>query len=62
MGFFCIKTTRHLDIRRDKKKKKKILPVDCCIDIPKKSRGIVKIRFTGLRSGLLDGQSKIATP
>ena len=57
--FFCIKTTKHLDIRRDMKK---FTPVGCCIDKRQKSRGNVKIRFTGLRSGLRDGQSKTSTP
>ena len=41
---FFIQTTKHLDIRRDMKK---ISPVGCCIDKRKKSRGTVKIRFTG---------------
>ena len=36
MIFFCTKTTKHLDIRRDMKK---ILPVGCCIDKRQKSRG-----------------------
>ena len=34
-------------------------PVGCCIDKHKKNLGTVKIRFTGLRSGLHDGQSKL---
>ena len=59
MNFFCIKTTKHLDIRKDIKK---IPPVGYCIDKSKKSRGTVKIRFTGLMSGLCDGQSKTSTP
>ena len=45
MMFFCIKTTKHLDIRRDMKKK--ISPLGCCIDKRQKSQGTVKIRFTG---------------
>ena len=57
--FFCIKTTKHLDIRRDMKK---ISPAGCCIDKLQKSRGTVKIRFTGLRSGLRDSQCKTSTP
>ena len=57
--FFCINTTKHLDIRRDIKK---ISPVGCCIDKLKKESGYVKIRFTGLRSGLRDGQLKTSTP
>ena len=44
MIFFCIKTTKHLDIRRDIKK---FSPVGCCTDKRQKSRGTVKIRFTG---------------
>ena len=52
---FCIKTTKHLHIRRDMKK---FSPVGYCIDKRQKSLGTVKIRFTGLRSGLHDGQSK----
>ena len=43
--FFCIKTTQHLDIRRDMKQ---FSPVGCCIDKRQKSRGTVKIIFTGL--------------
>ena len=39
---FCIKTTKHLDIRRDMKE---FSLVGCCIDKRQKSRGIVKIRF-----------------
>ena len=42
--FFFIKTTKHLDIRRDMKK---FSPVGCCIDKRQRSRGTVKIRFTG---------------
>ena len=44
MTFFCIKTTKRLDIRRDTDK---FSPVGCCIDKRQKSRGTVKIRFTG---------------
>ena len=42
--FFCIKTTKHLDIRRDMKK---FSLVGCCIDKRQKSWGTVKIRYTG---------------
>ena len=42
--FFIIKTTKHIDIRRDMKK---FSPVGCCIEKRQKSRGTVKIRFTG---------------
>ena len=41
--FFFIKTTKHLDIRKDMKK---FSTVDCCIDKGKKSRGTVKVKFT----------------
>ena len=41
---------------------KKFSPVGCCIDKRQKSRGTVKIRITGLRSRLRDGQSKTSTP
>ena len=44
MIFFSIKTTKHLDIRRDMKK---FSPVGCCIDKLQKSGGTVKIRVTG---------------
>ena len=44
MIFFCIKTTKHLDIRKDMKK---FSLVGCCIDKRQKSRGTIKIRFTG---------------
>ena len=44
MIFFCIKTTKHLDIHRDMNK---FSPVGCCIDKRKKSRGTVKMRLTG---------------
>ena len=57
--FFCTKTTTHLDIRRDVKK---FSPVGYCIDKRQKSWGTIKIRFTGLRSGLRNGQSKTSTP
>ena len=43
MIFFCIKTTKHLDIHRDMKKFSQV----GCIDKRQKSRGTVKIRFTG---------------
>ena len=36
MVFFCIKTTKHLDIHRDMKK---FSPVDCCIDKRQKKSG-----------------------
>ena len=46
--FFFINTTehieKHLDIRRDMKQ---FSPLGCCIDERQKSRGTVKIRFTG---------------
>ena len=45
MIFFCIKSTKHLGIRRDMKK---FSPVGCYIDKRQKSLGTVKIRFTGL--------------
>ena len=44
MIFFCIKTTKHLDIPRDMKQ---FSPLGCCIDKHQKSRRTVKIRFTG---------------
>ena len=44
MIFFYIKTTKHLDIGRDMKN---FSAVGCCIDKRQKSRGTVKIRFTG---------------
>ena len=42
-----IKTTKHPDIRRDMKKKKNLTGRFGCIDKHQKSRGTVKIRFTG---------------
>ena len=44
MIIVCIKTKKHLDIRRDMKK---FSPVGCCIDKHQTSRGTVKVRFTG---------------
>ena len=41
--FFCIKTTKQLDIRRDMKI---FSTVGCCIDKHQKSRVAIKIRFT----------------
>ena len=42
--YFFFFALRHLDIGRDMKK---FSPVGCCIDKRQKSRGTVKIRFTG---------------
>ena len=41
---FCIKTRKHLDIRRDMKK---FSLVGCCIDKHQTNWGTVKIRFAG---------------
>ena len=40
---------------------KKLSLIGCFIDKRQKSRGTVKIRFTGLSSGLHDGQPKPST-
>ena len=44
MIFFALRPQKHPDIRRDMKT---FSPVGCCIDKRQKSRGTIKIRFTG---------------